>query len=144
MASTITFTDAGGAVTLTNGKAVPGDRFSGWTPSSRPFADPANALADGRLYVWDYRTDHGVSFELRGIRRGDVDLAIRCQLWLLGGGAITVNTGDASARSYTSLRLAPGTEPELEMSDSGSIEYTLRLSLIDTQATPVPLLCEYP
>lgn len=143
MASSIQFTDSVGSATLACSWPVPFDRFRNWVPFSRPIGEGANALAEGRRYQFQFRTDHGVRFEMPGILNTDVDIALRLMAHLIGGGLVTVNTGDASSRSYASCGLAPGTEPELTLEDRQLLEYTFAATVIDVSTTPVPLLCEY-
>lgn len=141
MPSSISWTDATGAASLTNGKPVPGDRFGNWTPRNPPVNDAENSLADGVLHTFEFRVDYTAAFELRGIPNTSQDLALRLMLHLERGGAVSVATGDAAARTYGSCKLAPGTKPEFTLSDPVYIEYTLSLVLLNTAAAS--MLCIY-
>lgn len=149
MASTITFTDTVGAATLKNGKPAPGDRFSNWVPMSRPVGDVAYRLSDGAMTRVLIRTDYGASFEVRGIPIALVggvrlvEIADRLILHLLKGGTCAVLTGDASASSYTTCGLMPGTSPSLVQSRAELLEYSLSLSLINLAVSPVAMVCRY-
>jgi hypothetical protein len=148
MATSITFND-GAAATLTNGKAVPGDRFSNWVTVTKPVGDSANRQSDGALSMFVFRTDYGATFELTqipvavvgGVR--SVDVAARLIAWLMRGGTCTVATGDVETNSYATCGLMPGTTPTLTLSDKRSLEYTLSLALINLAGSPVALVCHY-
>ena len=141
MATSISWTDAIGAASLTNGKPVPGDRFSNWTPRNTPIGDAQNALGTGARFMFAFRTDYTASFELRGIPTTDQSLALRLIAHLEGGGSCSVATGDGAARTYGTCTLAPGARPELTMSDPVFIEYTLALELLNSAAAA--MLCIY-
>jgi hypothetical protein len=144
MATSIDFTDSIGSATLSNSKADGPDRFGSWTPWQMPVGPKANSLATGQLYRWTHRTDYGARFELRHIPNSSLDVAMRLIAHLENGGTCTVNTGDASARTYTTCGLAPDADlgGALSMSDPKTIEYTLSLSLINLGAAQ--MLCVYP
>lgn len=141
MSSSITWTDATGAATLTNGKPVPADRFSGWTPDVPLVKAESRALATGQPYPFLFRTDNVASFALAQIPNTKQDLAIRLIAHLGGGGVVTVNTGDVALRSYTSCYLAAGAVPRLALTDPRTLEYTLSLTLLNTAGAP--MLCVY-
>lgn len=143
MASNIQFTDSIGSATLASSWPTPFDRFRNWVPSSTPIGERAHSMADGRRYQFQFREDHGVRFEIAGIRNTDADIALRLMSHLIGGGLVTVNTGDASSRSYASCGIAPETEPELTLEDRQLLEYSFALSLINVATSPTPMLCEY-
>lgn len=147
MSTSIVFND-GSSTTLTNGKAVPGDRFSNWVPDSAPIGDPADAQATGGITFFLLRTDHGARFELPHIpnRRtagvSPMSVAARLILHLLKGGQCTVNTGDVTSASYT-CSLRPGTRPTLNFTNRRAIEYTLSLDLINAAGSPTAMVCHY-
>jgi hypothetical protein len=149
MATSITFTDGIGAATLTNGKPSPGDRFSGWTPTTKPIGDSASRQSDGLTAMFKFRDDYGASFALvhipvvltGGVRL--TDIADRLVAWLMAGGTCAVNTGDAESNSYATCGLMPGTTPTLTLSDRVNLEYTLSLSLINVAVSPVRMVCHY-
>lgn len=149
MATTITFTDAGGATTLKNGKPSPGDRFANWVPMSRPVGDAAFRLSDGAMTKIRIRTDYGASFELRNIPIAAVggvrlvEIADRLVAHLMNGGTCAVNTGDSIASSYATCGLMPGTMPTLAQNDPALLEYTLSLSLINLAGSPIAMVVRY-
>lgn len=149
MASSIAFTDNIGAAVLTNGKPFPADRFSSWTPISRPFGESAMRQSDGRLTMFKLRDDYGVTFELRGIPSTKspalLDIADRLCYWLENGGTCSVTTGDADSNVYPTCGLLPGANmrADLKMSDPQMLEYTLSLSLLNLSGTPVRMVCRY-
>lgn len=141
MATTITFTDADGAVSLSNGKPVPGDRLAAWTPLVKTIGPEGGnpvALGSGITYGWEHRIDYGVRFQLQYIPMASLRDVVRLMRWLLrgddlptaGDGVVILNTGDQYGNSY-SCRIWPGSEPELEQSDRNQIEYTLTLELLN-------------
>jgi hypothetical protein len=141
VATSISWTDSVGAATLTNGKPVPGDRFRGWTPDNVPVADSQNALADGALHVFEFRSDYIASFELPGIPNTEQALVLRLMQHLRRGGSCSVATGDLGGRTYGTCKLAPGTDPKLSPPDPEFIEYTLSLTLLNTGAAS--MICIY-
>lgn len=136
-------------VVLTNGKPAPGNRFANWVTQTKPIGDSAHRQSDGALSTFVYRTDYGASFDLPGIPVAAVagermtDYADRLIAWLLQGGAVWVETGDAAANIYGTCGLMPGTTPSLTLTDRVNLEYTLRLSLINLAASPVRMVCHY-
>lgn len=147
--ASITFTDAIGAATLTNGKPSPADRFSAWVPVSKPIGESARRQSDGAMSMFVFRTDHGATFQLEripvathgGVR--PIDVAARLVAWLLAGGTCAVNTGDVDATSYATCGLMPESAPALTMTDRRTLEYSLSLSLINLAGSPVPMACHY-
>lgn len=63
----ITFTDAIGAAVLRNDMPVPANRFSGWTPATRPVTSSSTNLATGALCTYEFRRDYMASFDLNYI-----------------------------------------------------------------------------
>lgn len=149
MATTITFTDDVGAATLTNGKAVPADRFANWTPMKRPIGDVAFRLSDEALTRIRTSWRYGASFELQnipvaavgGVR--NVEVADRLIAHLLNGGTCAVNTGDTASTSYATCGLMPGSEPTLAQTNRGPIEYSLTLAVINLAGSPSQMFCRY-
>lgn len=145
----ITFTDSIGAATLANAMPFPGNRFAEWTPRTRPVGESGVAQGTGATTLFVFRTDYGVSFELRHIPSikvagvAAVDIADRLIVHLLRGGTCSVETGDVDANTYATCGLMPGTTPELRLDDAGMLEFTLSLSLINLAGSPVRMLCRY-
>lgn len=145
MASSIAFTDGTGAASLTSDSALaaPYDRFWAWTPilptpSADAFAEAVSLT--GVTHQWEYRTDYGVSFEVRRIAESDLAIAERLVRWLRAGNTntCTVNTGDLDSASYT-CRLYPGSSPTLTLADEAMRWYTLALQLKSTGSSPMTL-----
>lgn len=139
----ITFND-GSAATLEPYPSAgheAGQRFRSWEPFQRPFGEGSWALGDGRRYQFSFRTDYGASFELPGIPNTDVDIAMRLQAHLLGGGSCAVYTLDANGATYATCYLAPDSDVTIELEDRQTLEYVVRLSLIN--AGGARMLCEY-
>lgn len=141
--ASISFTDSIGAATLAcSWPSGAPRRFANWTPFQRPIGEGANELGTGKRHQFAFRTDYGAAFEVNGIANTDLDIALRLQEHLIGGGEITVTTDDLSSRVHT-CTLAPGTEPEIPFSDRQMLEYSFRVTVLDAAATPGQLLCEY-
>jgi hypothetical protein len=140
MASSISFTDATGFATLTNGYPAPGDRFAAWTMMS-PIIGPEEEALAGTLYVWEFRADYLASFELHDIPQDHVATALRLIRHLNRAGEVTVNTGDALGRFYVCQK-AKGTQPELSRPDPQTLRRTLKLTLRNT--AEADLLCLWP
>lgn len=140
MASKIDFND-GAAATLSNSLAVPLDRFSGWKPSSPPIGPSENALGTGELFVFAFRTDHMASFEIREIPNTQMAIMLRLERHLLGGGAVSVTTGDASGRTYANCKLAPGTKPSIQLSNAQELLYTFGVTVLNVAAAD--MICIY-
>lgn len=149
MATSITFTDAVGAATLTNGKVFPGDRFGGWEPHTIPIGTAVARQSDGAISMFVFRTDYGASFELRAIPSRTTagvsqnQIADRLVAWLLQGGTCSIATGDAEANVYPTCGLKTGSSPTCRLSDPPNLEYTLALEVVNLAATPRQMVCRY-
>jgi hypothetical protein len=144
VATSIVFTDATGAATLTNGKNGPGQRFTGWAPRPRLVGPAHHERGSGTRHAFEFRMDDDAAFSLDGIPAASMDTMLRLCKWLERGGTVTVNTGDLSSRQYLEVGLAEGAEvPYPEMTDRGSIEYRMDFVLSSRAATPVPMICIY-
>lgn len=142
--ASIQFTDSAGAATLQSSWPAPANRFRSWEPDSEEFGEAAHKLSDGQHHRFAFRTDYWVSLEIPGIANTDVDIALRFMRYIRSDGATcTVNTGDASSRSYATCCLKPGTAPELRLEDRVMLEYVLSVTLLNVAASPTDLLCEY-
>lgn len=147
MATTITFTDATGAATLKNGKPSPADRFTNWTPITRPYGQTVHRQSDRTPTFFQLGTQYGASFELRLIPQRTVSgsrlltIADRFIAHLVAGGSCTVNTGDVNTASYSGCYLMPGTEPTLNCADNNQLEYTLTVVLFNPAGTR--MVCHY-
>lgn len=142
--ATIVFNDGGGSVTLDNGTTGMslgvGSRFADWTPFQRPIGPRVTALGTGVPYQFRFRTDYGASFSMTDIPNTKMSDMLRCQAWLLNGGAVTVNTGDNAARSYTAY-LAPEADITITLQDKNLLLYAMSFVLINIAAAS--MLCLY-
>ena len=136
----IAFTDGTGAATLSNGKTAPANRFRNWTPDAMPVESSVAALGTGAIHRWLYRTDYFARFEIDKLAPSTLATAIRLKLHLMGGGSVTVETGDSADNSYT-CTLRPGTVPEIAFSDPQRLRYTMTLDLKNSAAAP--MTCTY-
>lgn len=142
MSTLIDWTDDTGAASLTNGKNYPGDRFANWNPRSIPFGSSVNTLA-GDLIVFEDREDHSTAFELVGIPYASLDLMLRLQSHLEGGGTVQVTTGDSGARVYPTCSLAPDAQVSIELTDKVTLEYTMTFNLLNVAGSRVQMLAIY-
>lgn len=145
--ASITFTDGTGAVTLDNGTTSInggyGSRFADWTPFQTPIGPRVTALGTGRPFQFRFRTDYGARFTLTDIPNSEMAKMLRCQEWLLRGESVTVNTGDASSRSYATCYLAPDGEVSITLQDKALLLYSMSFALINGAASPAAMLCLY-
>jgi hypothetical protein len=134
MSTSITWTDGSGAASLTNGKPVPADRFTNWTPGQAAVKADVESLATGQPYPWVFRTDSLVTFSLDKIPNTSQATVLRLIRWLESGGVVTVNTGDLASRTYANCYLPKGARPSYTMTDRQFLEYTLTLTLVNVAA----------
>lgn len=142
MSTTVGWTDGTGAATLGNSKPAPADRFTAWNPESGAVGPRVHALADGAPYVYAFRTDYLVSFQIVGIPNDDMAKMLRLQRWLYAGGSVTLTTGDASSRTYTAT-LGVGGGVTIERTDATHLEYTMTFTKL-RNASAADMLCLYP
>ena len=142
--ATIVFNDGGGSVTLDNGttgmSSGVGSRFADWVPFQKPIGPRVTALGTGVPYQFRFRTDYGASFAMTDIPNTKMSDMLRCQAWLLTGGAVTVNTGDNATRSYTAY-LAPDGNIGITLQDKNVLLYAMTFVLINSAAAS--MLCIY-
>jgi hypothetical protein len=141
MATSISFTDDTGFVSITNGFPVPGDRLRGWKPLVSPIGPLHHALGTGVPYKWTHRRDYGAKFDLPYIPDSAQDDCQRLIDWMLTGGIITVTTGDQFTSTYECY-LWPGSEPELSGPNPQDLKRTLSLSVLNSEAER--MICQYP
>lgn len=143
--ATIVFNDGGGSVTLDNGTTAisngVGSRFADWVPFQRPIGPRVTAIGTGVPYQFRFRTDYGASFSMTDIPNTKMSDMLRCQAWLLNGNAVTVNTGDASSRSYATCYLAPDGDITITLQDKNLLLYSMSFVLINSAASA--MLCIY-
>lgn len=129
MPSSLSWTDAEGAATLTNGKLTPADRYADWTVSRRPIGPEAVQVNTGRIYRTEYRRDQLVRFEARYIPESQTALMARLQYHLLKGGEVTLVGDRTAAAQFATCVISPGTEPNIRQSDPRLREYTFSVEL---------------
>lgn len=113
---------------------MPSDRFTGWTPQSPVVKAEADSLGTAQPYPFVFRTDYAVTFSLDKIPNTSQATVLRLIRWLEAGGVVTVNTGDASNRTYASCYLPKGAHPSFTQTDKRFLEYTLSLTLVNVAA----------
>jgi hypothetical protein len=143
--ATIVFNDGGGSVTLDNGTTGMslgvGSRFADWVPFQKPIGPRVTAIGTGVPYQFRFRTDYGASFNMTDIPNTKMSDMLRCQAWLLNGGGVTVNTADASSRSYTTCYLASDGDVTITLQDKNVLLYSMSFTLINSAAAS--MLCIY-
>jgi hypothetical protein len=138
--ASISFTDTTGGVTITNGKPSPANRFQGWVPLGTPIGPFVRALGTGIPYRWTFREDHGAKFMLPYIPNSSQSDLHRLRMHLLNGGTITVTTGDEDSATYTCY-LWPEGDAEISAPNKETVERTLTLSVLNSEASP--MTCVY-
>jgi hypothetical protein len=89
----ISFNDGISAPVLRNVYPSPANRFSNWTPITRPYGDAVNTLASGATVMVRYRTDYGASFDLPGLGIVNAPRPSRVAIsFLQTGGLLTAGT----------------------------------------------------
>lgn len=152
----IVFTSLDGVSrTLQSDWPDPACRLVNWHPDSQPVGDAKHALSNEALYRFRTSRRHGCHFEMHGLRMGGfnsmsfaaapLDIANELIEVLLEGNGRTValHTEDAFGNSYATCGLYPGTKPELFLMDRRTMEYGLRLSLINLAASSAKMECHY-
>jgi hypothetical protein len=146
-ATYIYFVDSIGPVLLSNEKAFPADRFSGWTPNQIPFGESAQRMSDRKTFMFKTSEEFSVSLQLSGIPSKSsfisgtytpLDLANRFIYHVTNGGVCLVRTGDAIGSSYSPCAIYPDSKPSIQLTDKRLLEYTLSAQLINVATVPVP------
>lgn len=144
--ASITFND-GTSTTLDNGTTGisdgVGSRFSDWVPFQRPVGPAVTALGTGARYQYAFRTDFGASFSMLDIPNTSMSVMLRLQAHLLGGGTVSVATGDSALRTYTTCCLAPEGDVTIALQDKALLLYSMSFVLINIASTPAAMICEY-
>lgn len=137
----IQFTDEIGAVTLQSSyPAGPARRLRNWTPNVITVGPRVFSLGQGRPYEFAFRRDYIASFQIPGILPSQHEDFMRFKVWALKGCLFDVYTDDADNHFYE-CRIAPETEPTMEMEDSSMLEYTV--SVTARSVTNQPMICNY-
>lgn len=150
----ITFTSLDGySRTLQSDYPDPACRLRNFHADSQPIGDFTHDLAKEQLHRFRTSIRHGCHFEMPALRMGaftassafapPASIANELKLALLNGSTCALFTEDADGNSYATCGLMPGTTPELTLVNRRSMEYSLRLSLINLADTPVPMVCHY-
>jgi hypothetical protein len=144
--ASITFND-GTSATLDNGMTGVaggvGSRFADWTPFQRPVGPAVTALGTGARYQFAFRTDYGASFTMNDIPNSSMSVMLRLQAHLLGGGTVSVATGDSASRTYATCCLAPDGAVDITLQDKVELRYSMSFALINIAASPGAMLCIY-
>jgi hypothetical protein len=140
MATSIAWTDSIGAATLTNGRPVPADRFSGWTPDWVPIRAAATLLGPQEEESFEFADIHIARFELQNIPDTEHDLCLRLKRHLMRNGSVTINTGDDAARTYTAKR-RPGSDVTLRPFNIQRRLFAMGFEMKNTAAAD--MICEY-
>ncbi len=127
--SSLAWTDSIGAATLSNGWTAPGTRFGSWTPHRKPVGPSAVAMGTGVTYVFEFRREDTVSFEIASIPNTKLDEMRRLKFHLLSGGTVAVTSDRPEAADFATSVIAPGTTPDYQMSDRTMHEYTFTVTL---------------
>lgn len=150
----ITFTSLDGySRTLQSDFPDPACRLRNFHPDPEPVGDAVHVLANEQLYRFRTSTRFACQFELPGLRMGGfaagsefatpLSIANELKLALLNGSTCSLFTEDAEGNSYATCGLMPGTRPEITLVDRRTMEYVLRIALINLAASPVPMVCHY-
>jgi hypothetical protein len=140
--ATISWTDSVGAASLSPAPAGAGGRFRDWTPIGDDEQDVAVGLGSGDTYAWRYREQHGASFVIPYLQSDQMALMTRLQRHLQGGGTVSIDTDDANNATYATCRIWPGSKVEIRKVNAIP-EYEMTLTVLNRDASPVPMVCEY-
>ena len=143
MSSKIDWTDGVGAASLSNGMPVPLDRFFAWTPQDLPVGPEEEAVGTGQTYMFTFREDQTVSFEIRNIPNTSMSLMLRLQAHLMKGGQVSVTTGDSLGSVYPTCCRVKGTKPAITLSDPRELFYTFACVLLNVAGSPVRMIAQY-
>lgn len=137
----IEFIDEVGTVTLQSSyPAGPARRFRNWTPNQRAVGPRVFALGTGRPYEFAFRRDYTASFEISGILPTQHSDFLRFKVWAMKGGTFEVYTEDVDSHYYE-CRIAPDSEPSLQLEDSVMLEYVISVTARNIAGTP--MICNY-
>lgn len=90
----------------------------------------------------------GAHFEIHGLPMGiyeasPANIANELKYQLMNGGTCAVYTEDEFGSTYATCGLMPGTVPEVTLVNRRTMEYALRVSLINLAASPTEMICHY-
>jgi hypothetical protein len=141
--ASIAFTDTIGAVTITNGRSAPADRFANWIPITA--MDGARRQGPGMdaPAAFILREHYGVQLEFPYIPATEFAKLDRLKRHLeYRGGSCSLTTGDNANRVYATCCVFPGREVSWSF-DGETQEFTLSLAVANRAAVPGPMLCVY-
>jgi hypothetical protein len=132
MATSISFTDDTGFVSITNGFPVPGDRFRGWKPLVSPIGPLHHALGTGTPTSLG-RTGRttGPSSTCPTSRTARRTIASGSSDWKRGGHHHRHLTGDQFTSTYDCY-LWPGSKPSLGPANAQDLRHVLSLAVLNT------------
>lgn len=136
--ASITWIDATGSATLSNGKPAPANRLNAWTPQRLPIGPSATGLGTGRIYHFEFRTDDIAQFLIDAIPGTDANMLMmmRLQAHLIKGGIIQLDYGSVPKGAlFAYASLAPETRPEIQFSDRDNLEYSFAVTLKSVPAS---------
>lgn len=126
------------ATTLTLGslRTSPANRFFDATPDYDPVGDIEVAM-DGQIHTFLFREDFLLNIVIQHLRSGQQLLMVELKQHLMNGGEVTVNTEDSANQSFSNVKLAPGTKPEIRKTDELRNLYSFTVSLMKSSAMTV-------
>jgi hypothetical protein len=125
----IGWADDDGNAILDNSKPAPGTRFGLWTPDRIPVGASSVILGTGVTQLQQFRQDDLVSFELAHIPHTSLDLLRRLEYHLLSGRAVAISSDRPLADEFQVCIIAPSTQPDYQMTDRQTMEFTLSVVL---------------
>lgn len=143
MASYLQWTDTEGTATLANGMPAPGDRFNGWMPLTEVVGPEDEALGDGTLYIWEFRSDYGARFRMDHLPTSSQATVMRLMRHLKRAGTVAVYTGDVMDRLYPTCQMWKGKPPELSDPDPKTMMRSLTLTLRNVASDPEDMIAVY-
>jgi hypothetical protein len=130
--ATISFVDSVGAVSFSNVKPRPANRFGNWTPDVEVIGPTATGLGTGDLHVFEFRSDYLVALEIAAIPGSEYEKMLRLKRHLEKSGEVTLEDEmlpPLILERFTTCKLAPDTKPQISFSDRTCLEYTFSVVL---------------
>lgn len=145
----ITFTFEGTSYQLQSDLPDPASRFRNWLPDRIPVGDAVHVQSNEQMYRFRTSWRYGAHFEIHGLgmnilaTASALTIAHKLKAHLLDAGTCSVFTEDLAGSSYATCGLWPGSSPEIALADRRTLEYALRLSLINLASSPVEMNAFY-
>jgi hypothetical protein len=120
-------------------------RFNRWKMMPKVQGEVAEAVGDGRGYIWKQRTDNIASMDLT-IAHDDGALIDEFIKWAMGDsgtgsfGLFTIVTDDADDNEFEDCQIKVGTEIDVSPPDPETLDFTLSMTVVHVALTPVPLV----